>query len=87
MKARISVKVHPGAKRTALVGKLGDSYKLDIASPPSDGKANQACTEFLAATLRVPKAAVRIVSGATSRTKIIEIDGMDSETVRNRLGK
>jgi hypothetical protein len=46
--ARLTVKVHPRAKRSALAGRLGDAWKLSLAAPPVDGKANDECVRFFA---------------------------------------
>ena len=74
--ARITVKVHPRARRSALAGRLGDAWKLDLAAPPVDGKANEECIRFFAELAKVPRSRVEIVLGATSRTKVIEIEGL-----------
>jgi len=74
--ARLTVKVHPRARRTALTGRLGEAWKLDLAAPPVDGKANQECIRFFAELAGVPRSRVRILQGATSRIKVIEIDGV-----------
>ena len=52
--ARISVRVHPRAKRSAVTGRLGDAYKVALAAPPVDGKANDECIRFLAEVAGVP---------------------------------
>ena len=83
--ARITVKVHPRAKRTRVAGKIGDAWKLDLAAPPVDGKANEACVRFFAELAGVPQSRVRIVLGLTSRTKVVEIDGASQEAVESRL--
>lgn len=83
--ARLKVKVHPRAKVTRVVGRCGDFYRLDLAAPPVDGKANQACIEYLARLTGVPKSCVRIVTGATSRIKIVEIGGIGQEKLEDRL--
>jgi uncharacterized protein (TIGR00251 family) len=72
--ARLTVRVHPRAKRSAITGRLGDAWKLDLSAPPADGKANDECIRFFADLAGVPRSRVRIVLGATSRTKVIEID-------------
>jgi uncharacterized protein (TIGR00251 family) len=74
--ARLTVKVHPRAKRSALTGRLGDAWKLSLAAPPVDGKANEECVRFFAELAGVPRSRVRIVQGATNRTKVVEIEGM-----------
>jgi uncharacterized protein (TIGR00251 family) len=83
--ARLTVKVHPRAKRSALTGRFGDAYKLDLAASPVDGKANEECVRFLAEFARVPRARVRIVTGLTSRTKVVEIEGVTLEELEKRL--
>lgn len=77
--ARLTVKVHPRARRTALAGRLGDAWKLDLAAPPVDGKANEECVRFFAEMAGVPRSRVRIVQGATSRRKVVEIEGVAEE--------
>jgi uncharacterized protein len=83
--ARITVKVHPRARQTRVTGRLGDAWKLDLAAPPLDGKANEACVRFFADLAGVPQSRVRIVLGLTSRTKVIEIDGASEEDVAHAL--
>jgi len=75
--ARIAVKVHPRARRTALNGRFGEAYKLDLAAPPVDGKANEECVRFFAELAKVPRSRVRIVTGATARNKVLDIEGVD----------
>lgn len=81
MKAHIQLKVRPGAKQTAFTGRLDDIWKLDVSSPPVDGKANEEIIRFLAELCGTPRSALRIVSGAGSPRKLIEIAGMDNETL------
>jgi uncharacterized protein (TIGR00251 family) len=84
--ARLAVKVHPRARRSALAGRLGEAWKLDLAAPPVDGKANDECVRFLAELAGVPRARVRIVAGATGRMKVVEIEGVEQEELERRLG-
>ncbi|MGA2195865.1 MAG: DUF167 domain-containing protein [Bryobacteraceae bacterium] len=83
--ARLTVKVHPRARRTAITGRLGDAWKLALAAPPVDGKANEECMRFFAELARVPKARVRIVTGASSRMKVVEVEGVSQEELEKRL--
>lgn len=85
--ARIAVKVHPRAKRSAITGRLGEAYKLDLAAPPVDGKANAECIRFFADLVGVPRAAVRIVKGSSSRIKVVEVDGLDDAELERRLAR
>ena len=83
--ARIAVKVHPRARRSAFAGRLGDAWKLDLAAPPVDGKANEECVRFIAGWAGVPRTRVRIVTGATARRKVVEIEGMEQADAEARL--
>jgi uncharacterized protein (TIGR00251 family) len=83
--ARLTVKVHPRAKRSALAGRLGDAWKLSLAAPPVDGKANDECVRFIAEFAGVPRSRVRIVKGLTSRLKVVEIEGVTEAELETRL--
>ena len=80
-----AVKVHPRAKKNAITGKVGDALKLALTAPPVDGKANDACIEFFAKLLKVPRSSVTIAAGQTSRNKVIRVAGLSAEVVRSRL--
>jgi uncharacterized protein len=83
--ARITVKVHPRAKRSGFGGRVGEAYKLNVAAPPVDGKANEECVRFLAALAGVARSRVRILAGATGRMKVVEIEGMNQVDLEKRL--
>jgi uncharacterized protein (TIGR00251 family) len=83
--ARIAVKVHPRARRSAVTGRLGEAWKLDLAAPPAEGRANEECVRFLAEVAGVPRARVRIVTGASARSKVVEIEGMEAGELAARL--
>ena len=85
-RARFTVKVQPRAKETALAEKLGDVYKLRLAAPPVDGKANEACVRFFAQRFGVAPSAVRIVQGLGGRLKVVEVEGVDPAQVERVLG-
>jgi uncharacterized protein len=76
---RFEVRVQPRASRTELAGLHGAALKVRIAAPPVDDAANRALVQFLAECLGVPRRSVRIVAGATGRTKILEVDGVGPE--------
>jgi uncharacterized protein len=83
--ATFAVKVHPRAKKNAITGEVGDAMKLTLTAPPVDGKANEACIEFFAKLLKVPRSSVTIAAGQTSRNKVIRVAGLSAEEVRKRL--
>jgi uncharacterized protein len=80
-----AVKVHPRAKKNAITGEIGDALKLALTAPPVDGKANDACIDFFAKLLKVPRSSVTIAAGQSSRNKVIRVAGLSAEEVRRRL--
>jgi uncharacterized protein (TIGR00251 family) len=82
-----AVKIHPRAKSNAITGEMGEALKLSLAAPPVDGRANEACIEFLAKLLKVPRSSVTIASGHTNRYKVIRVAGVTGQYARERLHK
>lgn len=80
-----AIKVQPRAKRNAIVGTLGDALKVSLTAPPVDGKANEACIDFFAKLLKVPRSSVTIAAGQTSRNKVIRVAGLSAKEVESRL--
>jgi uncharacterized protein len=78
---RFEVHVQPRASRTELAGMHGGALKVRVAAPPVDAAANRALIEFLAECLGVARRSVRIVGGETSRTKVLEADGVTPQQV------
>jgi uncharacterized protein (TIGR00251 family) len=83
--ATFAVKVHPRAKKNAITGEVGGALKLALTAPPVDGKANEACIDFFAKLLKVPRSSVTIAAGQTSRHKVISVAGLSAEEVRQYL--
>jgi uncharacterized protein len=81
-----AIKVHPRAKKNAITGQIGNALKLSLTAPPIEGRANDACIEFFAKLLKVPRSSVTIASGQTGRKKVIRIAGVSAEELRKRLG-
>ncbi|HET9010883.1 MAG TPA: DUF167 domain-containing protein [Gemmatimonadaceae bacterium] len=79
---RVQVRVQPRASRSEVVGVHGEALKVRLQAPPVDGAANDALVHLLADRLGVPARAVRVVSGGTSRTKLVEVDGTTESAVR-----
>ncbi|KUK83597.1 MAG: hypothetical protein XD97_0140 [Pelotomaculum thermopropionicum] len=79
------VRVQPRASKNQLAGLYGDAVKLRLTAPPVDGKANEACRDYLARLLRVPRAQVEVVSGLTGRNKLIKVTGLGIEAVLKAL--
>jgi uncharacterized protein (TIGR00251 family) len=78
---RFEVRVQPRASRSEIVGEREGALRVRLAAPPVDGAANDALIELLADLLNTPKRDIRIVTGATSKRKVIEVDGVTPEQV------
>lgn len=81
----LPVKAVPNAPRNQIIGWLGDALKVKLHAPPVEGKANAELCAFLAAQLGLPKRAVSIATGDTSRQKRVRIEGLTLAEVRPRL--
>lgn len=84
--ARISVRLTPRGGRDAIDGWDGDVLRVRVSAAPVDGKANDALLRLLAKALGVSPSHVALVSGASSRVKVVEIDGASLDEVRSALG-
>lgn len=82
---RISVRAKPRASRSKIVRVDGLSLDVALAAPPVDGAANAELLDVLAKVLALPKSALRLVLGETSKTKLVEVTGLSSDEVRARL--
>ena len=85
-RVRFSVRVQPRASKTEVSGVHGDALKIRLSAPPVDGAANAALIEFLAELFAVPRRAVMILAGESSRVKIIEIEGITERAVHDVAG-
>lgn len=83
---RVTVRVRPGASRTRVGGSYGDDLVVRVQERAVDGRATDAALRAVAEALGVPRRTVRLVSGATSRTKVFEIDRADPVALRRLLG-
>lgn len=79
------MRVQPGASRDAVIGKVGDTWKIAITAPPLEGRANKACVAFLGKILGCAKRDVELVGGQKSRSKTFEIAGLTADEVEARL--
>lgn len=70
---RITVHVAPNAKRTEVAGVFDDALKIRLQAQPIEGKANDALVRYLADRLSVPKNAVSVTHGQTSKRKTVEV--------------
>ncbi len=82
---RLRLRVSPGATRTELAGRYGDAWKVRVSAAPEHGRANDAVVCLLADRLGVSRNAVAVVSGQTSRDKVIELRGLGRAEAERRL--
>jgi uncharacterized protein (TIGR00251 family) len=83
--ARLQLRVSPGARRSAVVGRHGGAWKVRVSAPAEDGKANAAVVRLLADALRLGVGDVEIVSGHGSREKTVTLHGIDHDEIERRL--
>lgn len=83
---KLSLRVQPGAKRSALLARLASGeYKVAVAAPPVEGRANEAVVELVSELLGVKRRQVTVARGTSSRSKLIEVEGLDEADVHARL--
>lgn len=78
---RFAVRVQPRASKNEVAGVYGTALKIRLQAPPVDGAANAALVSFLAELLGVSRRSVKIISGESSREKIVEIAGVSAELI------
>lgn len=83
---RLHVRVAPGARRSAVVGRHGAGWKVRVAAVPERGRANDALVELLAGTLGLTRPDVRLLAGGADRDKVVEIAGLTLQEAERRLG-
>ena len=84
--ARLEVYIQPRASKSEVVGMHDGIIKIRIAAPAVENAANLGLVDFIAERLGVAKRSVRIVSGLTSRRKVLEIDGVTESAVAEAFG-
>jgi uncharacterized protein YggU (UPF0235/DUF167 family) len=82
---RLRLRVSPGARSAEVVGRHGEAWKVRVAAAPEGGRANDAVVRLLADKLSLPREAVTLVSGHGARDKIVQLTGLDSTQVEQRL--
>lgn len=83
--ARLSVVVVPKASKSALAGIHGEAVKIRLAAPPVEGAANEELINFLSRALEAPKSSLSIVSGQSSRRKIVEARGLKPAQIEEKI--
>jgi len=81
----LELKVQPRSSCNQIVGLYGTALKIKLTSPPVDGAANKTCQDFLSKKFGIAKTSIKIVSGESSRHKIVLLKGISYEQVRSVL--
>lgn len=82
---RLRLRVAPGGRRSTVVGRYGGAWKVRVVAPPERGRANDEVIAVIADALDISRSAVRLVAGAASRDKIVELEGIGAAEVERRL--
>jgi len=83
----IKVKIVPGSSKNKIIGVYNDSLKITIIAPPVEGKANKKCVAYLAKYFDVAKSKIEIISGQTSKNKLIRIYDISQKEFLNKIEK
>jgi uncharacterized protein (TIGR00251 family) len=81
----VTVRLQPRARRDEVVGERAGAIVIRVTAPPVDGKANAALCAFVARAAGVPPSRVSVVRGQTSRDKVVRVDGVDEEILKQAL--
>ena len=82
---RVTIRVRPGAGRTQVGGEHAGALLVRVTAPAVDGRATEAALAAVAGAFGVRRRAVTLVSGATSRTKVVEVAGADQAALDRLL--
>jgi uncharacterized protein (TIGR00251 family) len=72
----IKIKVEPRSSKSGIAGPYGDALKVNLNSPPVEGKANKELIDVLAEELGIAKKDIEIISGQSSKNKIVRLHGL-----------
>jgi uncharacterized protein YggU (UPF0235/DUF167 family) len=84
---RVTIRVRPGAGRTVVGGEHDGALVVRVGARAVDGKATAAALTAVAEAFGVRPAAVTLVTGATSRTKVVDVDGASDDALRTLLAR
>lgn len=82
---RLRLRVSPEARRSGVVGRHGEAWKVRVTAAREGGKANDAVLELLAQALDVPRGSLDLVAGRASRDKVVVIQGLTTTEAESRL--
>lgn len=83
---KLALRVQPGAKRSALLARLASGeWKVSVSAPPREGRANDAVVELVSGLLGVQRRQVTVARGMSSRSKVLEVEGVSAAEAEVRL--
>jgi uncharacterized protein YggU (UPF0235/DUF167 family) len=83
---KLALRVQPGAKRSALLARLASGeWKVAVSAPPVEGRANDAVVELVSGLLGVKRRQVTVARGTSSRSKLLEVEGLSAAEAEARL--
>lgn len=86
MTARLAVRLQPKARRARVKGRMADgTLQLAVTAPPEDGRANRALIALVGELLHVKPGQIRLARGASSQSKVLEIEGLSQEEMERRV--
>jgi uncharacterized protein (TIGR00251 family) len=83
---RLRLRVSPGAKESAVLGRYGDAWKVRVKAPAERGAANEEVLQLLAERLDVARGHLSLVAGHGARDKVVELTGISTREIDRRLG-
>ncbi len=78
----ISIRVEPRSSRSEIVDVYGDGLKVKLKSPPREGRANKELIAVLSKGLDIPRKDIEIISGKTSKNKMVRLKGVSADRIR-----
>jgi uncharacterized protein (TIGR00251 family) len=82
---RLRIRVSPGARRTEIVGRHGDAWKVRVTEAAERGRANDAVLRVLADRLGIARSEISLVAGQGARDKVVELRSLDENEAARRL--
>ncbi len=83
--SRIRLRVVPGSRVAQVVGPYEDGWKIRVTAAPERGRANDDVRDLLAAVVGVRPSGIEIVTGASSRDKLVAVHGVEFDELRRML--
>jgi hypothetical protein len=84
---KLAVTVVPRSSKTEIVGVVGEYLKIRLAAPPVDGEANKVLVKYLAKRLGISKSDIRIISGTSSKRKLLDIEGVGQSVIDDMVSE